>query len=529
MLGAVGVGTAAAVTDNSGVAPFSFGNPACPTVTGTDPATGEWSALDIVGIRGISCAAAERVVRACVDGRVSGWRDSSLAFTTSLTNGNKQVELRLVSGVEPRCLVGRTLLQARPQGFFGPYQFPMSFPSKWPAPFTVVYEWTSPVTTYSATITQDDISNVALDGFVRNSDGAVLSSWFEYGTTEDALDQSTPRVRPAIGAGDAPVRITADVLHLKARTRYLWRAAANIRQPDGKTEIFYGTIGSFVTKPYPNLQGVANPCADLPSGERQVTERLTLECSQHFTFTNNDTKYSPIPFSVGYHGRLTCPRSDPRNLNAGEGSVTITIPEIHYPITLSLNHTVSFWRSNDSNRFTTFFGNQKNYAGSQQGPLPGWHDWEVDQWGYPFTTTSTDAQFWINCTDNWTATSGDQLATGQGNDSPSDVAPSAPQNLKAVKAADGGIDASWSPPSSVSPSGVGGYFLTFRGWKKGVPKEIPETASVLVTATGLSGHIFPGQMEVATKSSPPDYEFAVAVAAVSQEGSRGPAAVVNWQ
>jgi hypothetical protein len=521
---------AATTTRGSGgggsVRGFPLGHPACGVVGAGEGTADQWSQVAVYRVRGISCAAARRLVVRCItSSRVPRWRASRPAFTSSITSGRRKVQIRLVSGSPPECLRGQGRTQARASGDFGPYEYPLAYPSKWPAPFDVIYRWPSPVTTYSASIFSGMISKVSLVGDVHNPQGDVLSFWFEYGTTRDALDNRTPKQNPPLGKGDAPVGLEATLLHLNAKTRYFWRAAANIRQPDGSDKVLHGTIGSFVTQPYRDLRGESNACAKLGVGPFQITESLTIVCSRMYHYVNDATKWSPIPLSIGYSGGLSCTRDDPRNLNSGSDS--FEIPYIHY--SLSLSHLVSYWRSNDSNRFTTFPGNQKNSPGQEKGPVPGWHEWNVDQWGYPFTTTSTDVQFWINCTNDWQATSGEQLARGEGNDVPSDAGPSAPQDAKAVKAADGGIDVSWKPPSGVSPSGVAGYYLGFLWFKKGAPKVLPSSLFVRVITTEQSGHLDPGHIAVSMKSAPAGTEFGVAVAAVSREGSIGPAAILDWR
>lgn len=511
---------------------FPLGHPRCGVVRVFERPTEQWSLVDVFRVSRLSCHAARRVVRQCVDRRtVNGWRHLPFAFTTSLVNGRKKIEVRLAGGPLPRCLqahalraplagLGATTYTGRDA--FGPYQFPMSFPTKYPPTAETVFKWTDPVTTYSAVIDSHSISNLTLDGYVHNP-GNALSVWFEYGTTADfASAARTDKQSPKIPGDNSPVRFTARVLHLRAKTRYFWRAAATIEKPDGTNQVVHGVTGSFVTKPYPKLTG-NDPCQY--EGSFQLTEALTIVCSRRYLFENNQTKYSPFPLSVGYSGSLSCPRDEPRNLNAG--SDEFRLPEIGY--NLSTGHLVSYWRSNDSNRFTTFPGYQKNSEGLQEGPIPGWHDWNVDQWGYPFSTTETEVQFWINCTYNWTAHTAEQLAAGDGNDSPSHMPPSEPQDVKAVKAPDGGIDVSWKAPSYISTAGVAGYFLTVRGWKPGDPKVLPSIIDTRILVAGHDGHIFPGQLELLKKSVPSTYELGVAVAAVSREGLRGPAAVVDWK
>jgi hypothetical protein len=132
-------------------------------------------------------------------------------------------------------------------GEFGPYEFPLSYLHV-AGGRVLLYDWTTPVTTYSATIASYAISTVAFKGFGHNPDGQMRSFWFEYGKTRD-LGSATEKQNPATSPD--PIAFSAVLEHLNAKTRYFWRAAANIDQPDGTVKTVYGTVGTFVTKPYP--------------------------------------------------------------------------------------------------------------------------------------------------------------------------------------------------------------------------------------------------------------------------------------
>jgi hypothetical protein len=216
-----------------------------------------------------------------------------------------------------------------------------------------------------------------------------------------------------------------------------------------------------------------------------------------------------------YHGRLTCPAEFPRNLNAGHWS--IPIPKLG--AALSINDEASYWRSNNSNRFSPIPSENKNSAGGEVGPVPGSSDWDVWQWADPLTPTSTDVELWINCTEKWgNVVSPDALGVGQGNDTPSTTAPSAPRNLTVAPASDGGVDASWEPPSSASATGVAGYYLSVIAWEPGKPRVFGANWVTPVTTTALSGHITPTMISVTKTTAPSNWETTVVVGAVSREG-----------
>lgn len=224
-----------------------------------------------------------------------------------------------------------------------------------------------------------------------------------------------------------------------------------------------------------------------------------------------------------YHGTISCGKDFPRNLNAGTWS--IPIPKVG--ISLSINKLVSYWRSNDSNLFITWLPDKnRNSPGGQVGPIPGFSDWDVSQWAYPLTSTSTDAEFWINCTEQWgDVINADALAAGEGSDTPSTTAPSEPRNLRVSKAADGGIDGTWEAPASGSPSGVAGYFFSLIAWKPGEPRVFDNSWITPITATEPAGHILPAHIALMKKAAPTNYELTVVVGAVSREGSIGVPAI----
>jgi hypothetical protein len=362
---------------------------------------------------------------------------------------------------------------------------------------------------------------VTLVGFGHNRDGQMRSFWFQWGKTRD-LGNDTEKQNPPTASNDAPTTFSTRLLHLKAKTRFYWRSAATIDEPGGGVKTVYGALGSFVTKPYPTIKDPSRPCLSAPEQGQlfQITESLAISCSPQYRFTNS----SCFPFCVNTHsGKLSCDKDFPRNLNSGSWS--FTIPEVGYK--LDVNDLVSYWRSNNSNRFITTPFTNKNFPGGSVGPVPGWHDWDVGQYAYPFESTATDVQFWINCTEQWgDVIDASALAQGEGNDTASTVPPGAPTDFKAVKTSSGGYDASWQAPSSASPSGIAGYHLTVVGWPAGAPKEFSDNWLTPVDATGLSGTVPVRRVAVVTKGLPPNYDVYLAVGAVSREGSIGTPAVI---
>jgi hypothetical protein len=481
------------------------------------------STVEVVRVRRISCARARRIVRRCIANRtVKAWHTSRLRFTSTLRRGRQRIEVRVVSGRPQLCLSSRAAgmsapgLSLAPLGDeFGPYEFPLAYP-RVPGGRILLYGWTTPVTSYSAKFTTWAISTVTLKGFGHNPDGQMRSFWFEYGKTRD-LGSATEKQNPPTTAD--PIEFSAVLEHLNAKTRYFWRSAANVDEPDGTVKTVYGTLGSVVTKPYRKIDNPKRPCSSAANDRAknpwfEVTESRAIVCTnprvQHFT------KGACFPACNNqYHGRLTCPKEFPRNLNAGKWS--LTIPKLG--ATLSINDEVSYWRSNDSNRFSPNPFDNKNSPGGEVGPVPGWSDWDVWQWAYPFDSTSTDVEMWINCTEQWgNVVSPDALAAGQGNDTPSTAPPSEPLNLTVTKAADGGLDASWQAPSSLSATGLAGYYLSVIAWEPGKPRVFGDNWVTPVTTSALSGHITPTMISVMKATTPPNWELTVVVGAVSREG-----------
>lgn len=234
---------------------FPQGKAQCGVVSGINFASPETpSQAQVVQVRAISCSAARQVVKQCIGSRnVKGWHASALSFTATLSSGRKRIQVRLVSGPPPLCLRGHSLTKGRATGEFGPFEQPLSFPSTWPAPYKIVYQWTTPVTSFSATIFRTSVSTVNLLGYGHNRDGKMRSFWFQYGKTRD-LGSETEKQNPPTTTDDAPIPFSARLLHLRAQTRYFWQAAASFDQPDGSVKTMYGTLGTFVTKPYPKIK-----------------------------------------------------------------------------------------------------------------------------------------------------------------------------------------------------------------------------------------------------------------------------------
>jgi hypothetical protein len=507
----------------------------CGAVFAFAPRSTVGTQVEVVRAQRLSCRGARTIVRRCIAGRLDHrWKATPAASVTWLRHGRRALALRALSGPALPCastttgaskvLLGGTA--GRPAGRFGPYEEPLIHPDRWPAPYKMTYQWHSPVTTNSASIAIGGVSTARLLAYVRNVSGEARSVWVEWGKTRD-LGNSTEKQSPPTAANGGPVSVEVRLPHLKAATRYWWRAAANIDEPSGKVTTHYGTLGSFVTNPYPKIADPARPCSSRPaineSGQLfELTESLAIDCSAAQKFSKGACFPACADF---YSGRLTCNRDFPRNLNAGNWS--FNLPEIGYPV--SVSSLANYWRSNDSNRFLEVPGKNKNSSGGEVGPSPGWHDWDVAQWAYPFTPTSTSAEFWINCTEQWGAViDGDALAAGQGRDTASSTPPGEPGKLRAVAASDGGIDVSWEAPSAVSPSGIAGYYLALIGWKTNEAKELPPNAITPVTATGLSGHISATNLEVLKKAAPAGYGIYVSVGTISREGSMSKLETVRW-
>lgn len=508
---------------------------ACNEVVALTPGSDDFTAVDVLRAKGVGCADARRVVTRCVTGKLDkGWAATSPDLVTLLTAGRRQIAFRVLAGPQPACLktaqpkgLGAGLQMARNSGEFGPYEGPQVYPNKWPAPTGLTYEWgDSPVATWSASIKTGSVSTVRIGAHVKNSGGKVRSVWFEWGRTKDT-DRRTALQEPATRSNDEPVDVLDKVAHLKAGTRYYWQAVANVDTPSGVRR-FEGALGSFVTSRYPKISDKARPCDSSPaSGLEQgqlfeLTESLALACSppQHFE------KGACFPAcSEFWSGRLQCNKDFPRNLNAGSWS--FTIPKIDY--LMSVDNLASYWRSNDSNRFLEGIpGKNSNSAGGEVGPTPGWHNWDVAQWAYPFTPTSTDARFWIACTEQWgTVIDGDSLADGEGPTVPSLAEPGKPTDLK-VKAAGNGIDVDWKAPSAETPSGIAGYFMSLYAWKPSEAKVLPKAITAPVTVVKSEGRISPEFLSFYKKYLPAGQDMYVVVSAVSREGTVGDPVVALW-
>jgi hypothetical protein len=498
-------------------------SPSCGTVADAAKRGDDLTIVQITRAQGISCKQARTVVIKCNDGRLGrAWETTSPETETVLGNGRRAVFYDTISGPQLRCEddnqpkgLGAGLGQARATGEFGPFEGPLMYPNKWPSPSGMVYDWTNEVGTYLASTANTSVGSVSISGKVHNPSGDVRSVWFEYGQTRD-LGTTTERQPPRVAGDDSPVGFDARLLHLRARTRYWWRAMANV-DLGPRTQVFEGVLGSFVTNPYPKIANAARPCQSAPPMQYgqpwELTESLAIVCSgpQHME------KGACFPSCNNFFsGRLKCSKEFPRNLNAGEWS--FNVPKIDYQV--NVNKLVNYWRSNDSNRFIEAFGKNANSAGGEVGPTPGWHDWDVAQWAYPFTDTATDAEFWINCTERWgTVVDADALAQGQGNDTASTTPPGKPQNLRVRTAADGGIDVDWDAPSTASPSGLAGYYVTLFAWKPNEPKAYPAQGSTPLTTMVTRGRISPRALTFYKQYLPAGTDLYVMVAALSREGS----------
>ncbi|HMJ01568.1 MAG TPA: hypothetical protein VK506_01430 [Conexibacter sp.] len=474
---ALGAGSTAAAA----ASPTATTAKRCAQVAGATSGS-TWSQVQIVNVRGISCGAARNVVRRCLArDAVRGWTRSGRTAAPGLRDGRRRIKLKVLTDDEPTCVehgpvgvgvgVGAGLGAGALRGagpFEGPFQMPPTSRVKW--------QWTQPIASRAATAIE--VGSATLSGQARTSDDTVRSVWFEYGKTRDlARGTKTAAQAPKTVADDAPWSFDQPIKGLDAKTRYFWRAAANLDNGTSEGRTIYGATGSFVTEGYRKMSG-ANPCSQAvfggnEGGITQVTESLTVVCSPRWELVNK----TYLPISVGYSGRLTCPRDYAHNLNAG--NVEINIPKIDYKV--KFNNLVNYWRSNDSARFTTFPGYQQHYEGAEQGPLVGWHEWNIDEWGSLGSTNSTLVQLWINCTDNWQAFSTEQLARGEGDDQPSTSAPPTPDDFRFVRV-DGGWRGSWDAVRNVT-GGVAGYQLQVNSVRDGSP------AGVLVTDLGTTGTI----------------------------------------
>jgi hypothetical protein len=475
---ALGAGSTAAAA----ASPTAAAAKRCAPVAGATSGS-TWAQVELVNVRGVSCATARKVIRRCLTrDSVRGWTRTAATAAPGLRDGRRRIALRVLSHDEPRCVehgrigVGAgvhrnlragTLRQAGP--FQGPAVMPPGSRPQW--------QWTSPVATNA--VNAIEVGSATLWGQAHTTDDDVRSVWFEYGKTRDlAREAKTATQAPKVVAGDVAWSFGQPLKGLDAKTRYYWRAAANLDDGTNEGRTVYGATGSFVTEGYRKVN-VDNPCAQAvfggnEGGVTQVTEALTLVCSAKMRLVNNT--YTPL--SVAYKGTLTCPRDYPKNLNAGNTSATI--PKIDY--TVYFNRIVNFWRSNNSARFTDFFDQyQKHYEGAEAGPLVGWHEWNIDEWGSLGSTNATDVQVWIHCTDNWKASSPDQLARGEGSDQPSAAAPATPGDFRFVRT-QGGWRGSWDAVRNV-PAGIAGYQLQVNSVRDAA------AAAVVVTETGTSGFL----------------------------------------
>lgn len=238
----------------------------CGTVAEATPHLASSTRAEVLRTAGVTCAKARRVVRRCIDGSLGRrWAASSPDAATLLVKGRTRVAFHTVAGAVPDCVA-----QTRPirglglgapvpdlakvvaAGTFGPFEGPNSYPDRLPPPFKIVYEWDSPVTTNAATIPDGSVSTVDLAALVRNVGGETNAAWFEWGATEDMGTLTEKQVVP-LQADGSPARIAVRLSHLRAGTRFWWRAAASFKTPSG-TQTRYGVTGSFVTNPYPKIE-----------------------------------------------------------------------------------------------------------------------------------------------------------------------------------------------------------------------------------------------------------------------------------
>jgi hypothetical protein len=466
----------------------------------------------VVGRSGVSCRKARQVIRRCFKrSAVKYWhRRGSL----TLRSGKRSLRLKTRSKAKPPCLQprrkarkvkGKNVKAPAPRAA-GPFQQALMLP---PGSYAQ-WDWVSPV--LSSNSANIDVGTADVYGKVRNKSGEVRSVWFEYGITRD-LGSSTQRKPVQMDSRGGPIEFKETLRHLKANTRYYWRALASIG-PDDDVTIYKGAIGSFVTEPYRSV-AVDNPCSQPQfggnaGGVTQVTTSLVLVCTP-MQYMVNDMK---IPVSLGYSGQIDCPPEYPHNLNVG--SYSITIPKIGLKV--SFNNLVSYWRSNDWARFTTFPGYQKHYEGAEVGPLPGWHRWDIDMWGMFAKTTRTDMQMWIHCTDEWKAFTPEQLAPEQGTDKPSTAKPPTPTGLTMTKV-DGGWKASWNPVSGVV-DGIAGYQLAILPTDKYNPE-----MSVLLTDTGTEAFRSDAYMKAISDYAKSKQLYAI-LFAISSEGNRSAGAAI---
>jgi len=499
---------------------------ACASLVRVQKRTGLVMQVAVAHKRNLPCREARRVVLRCQRGTLHrSWTASRTGSLMWLRRGRKAVAVRTISGPDPRCIDKRLPqlrtglragpVQSRRPGEFGPYQGPVVYPLNPNPPYRLGYVWEVPVGTYNAIIPVGAISTVNLTAQVRNVAGEVRSVWFEYGTTRDLGTRTDPQPVGIVPNG-SPAAVTAHLTHLRAGTRYWWRAFARVDDDRGNPRQYQGALGSFVTNPYPRIADPSRPCKSSPEGTStfEVTESLALICSG----TLNFKKSACAPFCMDfYSGRLVCPRDFPRNLNAGSWS--FSIPKVG--ISVSVNHLVSYWRSNDSNRFVELPGKNANSEGSDVGPTPGWHNWDVAQYAYPFTSTSTDVDFWINCTEQWgKVIDASSLAKGDGNDVASYAAPGKPDGVRATRTRDGGLTVTWSAPSQRTPSLVAGYFAMVVGARSAAEAAQSVTRGMPILSSADTSVTFPAayvsSIQAALPSDSPPY---VVVAALSGEGS----------
>lgn len=484
----------------------------CATLTG---GTGTaWTNVTVVKRRGVKCPGARKVIARCLTNRkVKGWKAINDGGRPGLRRGKKRIRVKVTGKAAPRCLERRRAPQLGAASYrtAGPYEEPTDMPPT----SSVGWTWTSPVVSNRADFI--DVGAARLVGYARTTPGDVRSVWFEYGTTRD-LGTKTEALPPQVLAGDRPWQFAANIKGLRGKTRYFWRAVASIGS-DSSPKVVNGTIGSFVTEPYRNMGG-DNPCSQKAfggdsGGITQVTTALTIVCTPKMQFVNDKW----IVASVGYNGRIQCPPEYPHNLNSG--TTDITIPDINY--TVHFNNIVNYWRSNNSARFTTFPGYQQHFAGAEAGPLVGWHNWDVDQWGYLFETSRTDVQMWINCTDNWQAYTPAQLAPPQGGDSPSGTRPATPTEFGINRVA-GGWKASWKGVgASGLPDGIAGYELVVSSKTTDLDR-----TTVRVTSTDTETTLSDAYVKSMSDIYRTKQLYAV-LFAISSEGNRsGQAAIVPF-
>lgn len=504
----------------------SVANPQCGYLAGFVNKQGI-SELSLIAAKKISCKDGRSLMRQCFNKKsIKGWKASGNGGVVEMKKGSRRLSFTVRSGVMPRCgQRGGYGSNDINSGSYGPYQQPYGYPTNWPAPYQIIFDWSDgPIVTGTANIAPQNIVTVALNGQVHNVKGEARAVWFEYGKTRD-LGTATEKAEPRSYGNDRPVQFQVTLTHLKAKQRYYWRAMANVDQPDGSVKEYQGAIGSFVTKPYPTLDS-DQPCKSTtsPGARFEITESLAIMCTRPLHFTASSCYL--VPCSEGYHGQIQCDKDYPRNLNAGGFNVNVRLPYVGVFVPVgSIDKIVSYWRSNNSNRFTTFFDTQKNSPGGEVGPIPGWHNWDVDQWSYPFTDTSTDAQFYISCTQQWgDVQSTDALIAGQGNDLSDNLVPTAAQNFKVEKQDDGSIKGNWDAPDADKTPGfkIAGYWYTPFPFQKGQKPALDSRVLTPVTNTTTDGSIPKAALDIYRKAFPSDkYDLLMMVVPVSSEGRTG--------